>query len=75
MQKIDVSRVHIVLSTYFRALDQPKLDLREIEKAMLQVLECHFELILGLLTIPKCVFVEVDKAIFLWPVWHIQPIF
>ena len=35
----------------------------------------HFELILGHLTIRKCVFVEVDKAIFQWPRWHIQPIF
>ena len=35
----------MVLSTYFRALDQPKLDLVEVEKAMLQLLACHFELI------------------------------
>jgi len=57
----------MVLSTNFRTLDHPKVDLGEVEKAMLQVLACNFELILGLLTIPKCVFAEVEKAIFQWP--------
>jgi len=42
---------------------------------MFQEFPCHFELIYGFLTIPKCDFVEVEKGLFQGQVWHFQPIF
>ena len=42
---------------------------------MFQVLACHFELILGLLIIPKCIFVEVEKAMFQVVARHWELIF
>ena len=58
-----VSSDRQALGTHFLPLD----DLGEFEKAMFHLLACHFELIFGLLTIPKCDFVEVDKAFFQGP--------
>ena len=40
----------------------PKFDLGEIEKAMFKGVACHFELIIGLLTIPKCYLDEFENA-------------
>jgi len=42
---------------------------------MFQGLECHFELISGLLTITKCDLVEVEKAMFQVVAWQSELIF
>jgi len=42
---------------------------------MFQGLACHFEFIFGLLKIPKCDLVEVEKPMFLELAWHLQLIF
>jgi len=59
------------LEIIFFFLISPKCDLGEVEKAMLQLLACHFELIFGPFTIPKC---DVEKALFQGPAWQFQPI-
>ena len=51
----------------FRALDQPKLDLGEVEKGMLQVLACHFELIYGLLPFQNASLLRSIKRYFNGP--------
>ena len=40
---------------------RPKCDLDEVEKAMIQVVKCHFEVIFCLLTNRNCNF-KVDKT-------------
>ena len=40
----------------------PKCDLDELEKAMIQVVECHSEVIFWFMTNRKCNFYHVDKA-------------
>jgi len=47
----------------------------EVEKAMIQVVKCHFELIFGLLTNPKCELVELQIAMIEVFAWHSQLIF
>ena len=42
---------------------------------MFQGLACHFELIFGLLTIPKCDLGDIEKAMFQGLEWHSQFIF
>ena len=44
-------------------------------EAMFQGLACHFELIFGLLTIPKCELGEVEKAMFKGLEWYSQLFF
>jgi len=53
----------------------PKCDLSEVDKVMVQGLECLFEFIFGILTITKCDVVEVEKAMFQGLAWHLQLIF
>jgi len=48
--------------------------LDKVEKAMLQLIICHYELIFGIFTIPKYDFVEGEEALFQAHAWHYQPI-
>ena len=43
----------------FFLLTNPKCDLGEVEKAMIQVVECHFEVIICSLTNQKCEFFSI----------------
>ena len=48
----------------FFLFTSPKFDLGEVEKAMFHVLACHFELILGLLTIQNATLLRSRKRSF-----------
>ena len=52
-----------------------KFDFGEVEKAMFEGLECHLELIFGILAIPKSDLVEVEKTLFQGLAWHFHLIF
>ena len=49
--------------TLFCMFTIPKCDLFEVDKAIFQVVEWHFESIFCLLSSPKCDVVEVEKAV------------
>jgi len=51
------------------------MQLDEDEKAMIQVVANHWELIFFLFTSPKCELGEVEKAMYLGLEWHSQIIF
>ena len=54
----------MTLSSYFGPWTSPKCDLDEVEKTMIQVVECHFEVVFCFLTKRNCEFFQVDKRIF-----------
>ena len=47
----------------------------EVEKAMIQVVECHFEVIFCSLTNLNCYFFQVDKATIQVDEWLLEVIF
>jgi len=49
--------------------------LDEVEKAMIQVVECQFKVIFCLLTNRKCDFFQIEKAIIQEAEWHLKVIF
>ena len=54
----------------FCLLTSLKLDFDEVEKAMLYLFECYFEVLLYFLTNQKCEFFQVDKATIQVAEWH-----
>ena len=63
-EESDVSRGRMILCTLFYVFTIEKCDLFEVDKAIYQVVERHFESIFCLLSSPKCDVVEVEKAMF-----------
>ena len=47
----------------------------EVEKAMIQVVECYFKIIFCFLTNRKCDFFQVDRATIQLVEWHLKFIF
>ena len=61
--------------SHFLPIDKLKIRLGEVEKAMIQVVARHWELIFFLLTSPKCGLCYVEKAMFQVVTRHSEIIF
>jgi len=64
----------MAFSTYFRPLASAKMQFDEFEKVM-QVVECHFEVIFCFLTNGNFDFFQVDKATIQVAEWQLKVIF
>ena len=75
IKKKDFSGVYRTLRTHFLPLGQPKCDYDEDEKAIIKVIEWHFEVIFCFLTNRKCDFSQVDKGTIHVVEWQLKVIF
>ena len=60
------------MRTNLLLLTSPKCDLDEVDKAIIQVVECHFEVILCYLSNRKCKFFKLKKATIQMVEWHLK---
>ena len=51
------------------------MQFEEVDKAMIRVFKCHFEVIFCFLTNRNCHYFQVDKAIIQMAEWHVKVIF
>jgi len=54
------------------AMQCMKMQFDEVEKAIIQFVECHFEVIISFLTNRNCDFFQVDIATIQVSEWHLK---